>query len=159
MDQLAEALRQTQCDVLNIRYSYTGGLQAGFMQVSGTWNAMAKLETQLKFLNQQHKDTIQYQRSQKTEYPAGMIPYIVQVIGVSSPHALGNVTGFFNAQELIMIELAAQHYYTPHTNTAMISIQSTVLIPSNFHLAHIREAFILFCEEHNLDAIFEPDRV
>ena len=158
MQALAEAVGQSQCDIITTRFSYLGHHQAGFMHVSGTWITIAKLENQLKILNQAHPNTLHYQRTEKAEYPNTLAPYIVQVVGTNRTDTLANVVEFFNDRELLMIDLVVHPYHTPHTHTSMLSIQSTVLIPTNLHLAQIREAFILFCEEHNLDAMFEPDR-
>ncbi len=158
MQPLSVMLEQTQCSVLTVKFSYVGHHQTGFFHIQGSWIAIAKLENQLQHFNQLHQNVLHYQRTEKADYPTSMLPYVVQVIGAERPEMLSHVIGFFNTQELLTIELSVNRYETPHTHTPMISIQGTVLIPVDFHLAQIREAFILFCEEQNFDAMFEPDR-
>ena len=158
MPVLSELFEQTHCSVLLAKYSHLGKQQAGFFHLEGSWAAIAKLETQLQALNKSHGMVLRYQRTETADYKTAMIPYLVQVIGTDRPTTLPQIIQFFQAQELLPIEYVIQRYHSSHTHTAMVSIQITLLIPADFHLAQIREAFILFCEEHNLDAMFEPDR-
>jgi glycine cleavage system transcriptional repressor len=43
-----------------------------------------------------------------------------------------------------------------HTGAPMFSVQMVVHIPSKIHVAALREEFMDFCDQHNLDAILEP---
>ena len=155
---LSAACAQSQCEVVNSRISNLGQHHVGHLLAGGSWSALAKLENQLKTLIQAHGSILQYHRTTATEYKEAALPYVVQIIGVNTPTLLNTVLDFFMQQELNLSDIAIQQYATAQTNTAMLSIQANILIPANLHLAHIRESFIVFCDEQNLEAIFEPDR-
>jgi len=157
LQELTQFIAQGACEVERMRFAHLGQHQSGFMHIKGTWMALAKLEKQLEVLSRS-QEGIFYVRTEAAVYKDPLVAYIVQVIGIYQPDTLHKVVQFFNTQELLINEIATTRYFTVHTQTPMLSIQSTVLVPADHSLAHLREAFILFCEENNLDAMFEPER-
>jgi glycine cleavage system transcriptional repressor len=92
------------------------------------------------------------------DHQDNMVPYIVHITSVSSPHTLNQLLSFFNAHRIKVNELSISHYLANKTLAKMQTIVMTVLLATDVHLADLRENFIMFCDEYNLDAIFEPDR-
>ena len=52
--------------------------------------------------------------------------------------------------------LIVMSYSAPHTGTPMISVNLAIGIPANTHIALLREEFLDFCDDLNLDAVMEP---
>jgi glycine cleavage system transcriptional repressor len=47
-------------------------------------------------------------------------------------------------------------YAAAHTGTPMFSVNMSVGIPSETHIASLRDDFMEFCDNLNLDAVLEP---
>ena len=53
-------------------------------------------------------------------------------------------------------EVTPRSYPAAHTGTPMFSVQMFVNIPASLHISRLREEFMDFCDQLNLDAIIEP---
>jgi glycine cleavage system transcriptional repressor len=53
-------------------------------------------------------------------------------------------------------EMSTRGYNAPHTGAAMFAVQMVVNIPSEVQVAALREEFLQYCDEENLDCIMEP---
>ena len=53
-------------------------------------------------------------------------------------------------------EVTTRSYPAAHTGTPMFSVQMFVNIPASLHISRLREEFMDFCDQLNLDAIIEP---
>ena len=60
------------------------------------------------------------------------------------------------SQHMNIESLETSTYAAPHTGSPMFALNMIVNIPAKAHLATLRENFILFCDDRNLDAILEP---
>ena len=47
-------------------------------------------------------------------------------------------------------------YSAAHTATPMVSVHINIGIPAATHLAALRDEFLDFCDQLNVDAIMEP---
>ncbi|MDF2941029.1 MAG: Glycine cleavage system regulatory protein [Gammaproteobacteria bacterium] len=158
LKQIAEACAQYQCQIMESRLSAAGENQIMMMYISGNWSAIAKLETPLAALGNQPNVHFKMMRTEMQSHHNSLVPYIVHITSVSSPHTLNQLLSFFNANKIKVSELAVTQYFANKTQASMQTIVITVLLSTETHLADLRENFILFCDEYNLDAIFEPDR-
>ncbi|MQM39490.1 hypothetical protein KBTX_03516 [wastewater metagenome] len=68
-------------------------------------------------------------------------------------HQLSN---FFSVREIDIRDLATTTYTAVYTGTPMFSVRMTVDVPARMQIARLREEFMDFCDELNLDAIIEP---
>ena len=53
-------------------------------------------------------------------------------------------------------ELSTRSYAAAHTGAQMFSVYMVVNVPSRIHVGALREEFMDFCDQMNLDAILEP---
>ena len=54
--------------------------------------------------------------------------------------------------------LETDTYPAPHTGAPMFAVHMTLGIPADAHIATLRGDFLDYCDDHNLDATFEPVR-
>ena len=52
--------------------------------------------------------------------------------------------------------MVTRSYSAPHTGTPMFSVNLAIGIPASMHIAMLREEFLDFCDDLNLDAVLEP---
>jgi glycine cleavage system transcriptional repressor len=52
--------------------------------------------------------------------------------------------------------MATSSYAAAHTGTPMFSVHLTVDIPASQQISALRDEFMDFCDQLNLDAVMEP---
>lgn len=158
LHHFTQACEQFQCQLVNADSSVLGQELACMFYISGHWGQLAKLENHLNQLKHHHQLSLDFKRTDPKALIAPAIPYLVHISAVDRNEVPALVTGFFTGQKLIISEFSCTRYITSQTQTNMLAISMTVLVPTDTHLAELRESFILFCDEQNLDAMFELDR-
>jgi glycine cleavage system transcriptional repressor len=156
---IAEICGQYNCQIVESRFSHSGQHQIMMMYISGSWNNIAKIESPILSLGNQEGMLLKLTRTEIQGAQPTFLPYVVHITATSSSQTLSHVLSFFANNQVNVHDLNVQQYTANRTQAQMQTIAMTVLLPADTHLAELRENFILFCDEYNLDAIFEPDRL
>jgi glycine cleavage system transcriptional repressor len=80
----------------------------------------------------------------------------VHVIALDNPGIVHEIANFFAVQNINIEAMDTNTYAAPHTGSPMFALSMTVNIPVRVHIATLRENFMIFCDDRNLDAIIEP---
>ena len=82
-------------------------------------------------------------------------PKSTVVIGLSTrnPNHPGNAIFSKN-----LIEMETKTYPAAHTGTPMFSLEMTISVPADSSVKTLRDEFIIFCDDLNLDANLESKR-
>lgn len=158
VEHLSSRITDSGCNIEESRMAVLGGKFAVIMLVSGPWNALSKLEGQIGSLGEQLGLTLIYERTHKREQIRGAVPYSVEVVAMDHPGIVRNLATFFARQGINIEELQTSTYPAPHTGTPMFSVHMTVGVPAKTHIPTLRGDFLDYCDDLNLDAIFEPAR-
>ena len=158
VDRLSNKIVDSGCNIEESRMAVLGGQFALIMLVSGPWNALSRLEGQLEPLGEQLGLTVIHKRTKKRERAQPVLPYVVEVVAMDHPGIVHKLSTFFSRNDINIEELQTDTYPAPHTGTPMFSVAMTVGIPSDLHIHALREAFLDYCDDLNLDATFEPSR-
>ncbi len=159
VDQLSSKITESGCNIEESRMAVLGGQFALIMLLSGAWNALSKLEGQMGLLGDQLGLTIIHKRTQKRDRTQPVIPYTVDVVSMDHPGIVRNLSAFFSKNGINIEELQTDTYPAPHTGTPMFSVTMTVGIHAEVHIPTLRENFLDYCDDLNLDASFEPARL
>jgi len=157
VNELAKACSSNKCNIIDSRMTVLGGEFAVIMMVSGAWDAIAKLENTLPALSKELKLTTTVKHTQER----GSIPslaYSVNVVALDNPGIVHEIAQYFSQQNINIDDLQTGTYSAPHTGTQMFNLNMTIRLAADTHIASLREAFMDFCDELNLDAIIEPLR-
>lgn len=138
------------------RMTTLGSEFAMLVLVSGNWHALARLETELKKLTDAGTLSVQLRRTEPRAARSDMLPYSVDVVCLDQTGIVSNLSGFFSSRGIDISELSTRSYAAAHTGAPMFSVQMIVNVPSRIHLSALREEFMDFCDNLNLDAILEP---
>lgn len=133
-----------------------GGEFAILLLVQGNWNTLTKLEMQLKRLEQALGLTIVAKRTEGRAPAGDVLPYAVEVVAINQPGIVHHLAGFFASRSINIEDMVTRSYSAPHTGTPMFSVNLAIGIPANTHIALLREEFLDFCDDLNLDAVLEP---
>jgi glycine cleavage system transcriptional repressor len=129
---------------------------AVLMLISGKWHTLTRLEKELDRLAESSELKIQLKRTEPRGTRDNLLPYAVDVVCLDQPGIVHNLAGFFAARDIEIAELNTRSYAAAHTGAPMFSVQMTVSIPASVHISALREEFMDFCDQLNLDAIMEP---
>ncbi|MBS0287780.1 MAG: glycine cleavage system protein R [Proteobacteria bacterium] len=154
LEAFTKTSKQCGCNILESRLTTIGEECSLLLHLSGSWNTVAKLEAALPQLAEQYGFTIHSKRTlPRKASPA--LPYQVQVIAQDRAGILNELALFFMQQGVFIDQMDCETYDAKN-QTTMTSISFVVNIPAKQHIASIRERFMVYCEDRNLDAVLEP---
>lgn len=160
LGDLTKIGKQTGCNILESKISTLGSECAMLFHFNGSWSAIAKLEAALPAFAQQNDLAIQIKRTIPTPHPTAQttaLPYQITVFAQDRAGILHELAEFFSHREIRVETIDCETNMTKNM-TPRISINGVVEIPTKNHLATIREQFLTYCEDRNLDATLEPFR-
>ena len=126
------------------------------LQVTGNWNNIAKLEDQLPGLEQRLGLTVTAHCTRERTGGRDLLPYGVDVVAMDQPGIVHNLAKFFSERQINIQEMLTSSYAAAHSGTPMFSVHMTVEVPASIQIAGLREEFMDFCDQLNLDAVIEP---
>lgn len=158
INALSKIATQNRCNILDTRMTVLGGEFALMMMVSGQPDAIASAETALKTAADGLGLTTILKRTQPRKTSVSSRPYRVEVVAIDHPGIVAEIAGFFSSRDMNIEEMETGAYAAAHTGTPMFSLEMTVNIPGTVAIAGLKDAFIAFCDERNLDVTIEPRR-
>lgn len=156
--RLAEITTDHSCNMVRAQAQNFAAHSSFSALISGNWNNVAKLEGALKVFATENDLLLNMKRTKIATRQEQFIPYNVQVIGLNQIGTIFNVCNFFTSRGNVIELLDCETYLSHNTNTPMIIITLSVSLPAATNIAELREQFILFCEDLNIDGILEPDK-
>lgn len=140
-------------NIVESRLSVLASEMAMLMMVSGNWHTLSKLE---KKLNDFGGLKVTVRNTQAGADDQSRVPYAVDVVCLDQTGIVHNLAGFFTSKNIEIAEMNTRTYSAAHTGTSMFSVQMAIKIPGSMHISTLREEFMEFCDQFNLDAILEP---
>lgn len=129
--------------------------------IGGDWHQLAKIETSLKA----HKKNLKaeaYLDWQREEYRLDNVirlPYVFEVDAPVSIALFDLLIHFIRAEPRIEIkEIWSDRYLQGKTAVPMQKINIRTHIAFEVNLPELRENFMIFCEQYNVDGMFELER-
>ncbi len=154
LEAFTKTSKQCGCNIIESKLTTIGEECAILFHLSGSWNTVAKLEAALPGLADQFSLAVSSKRTlPRQKQPA--LPYQVQVIAQDRPGILNELALFFLQQGVYVDQMDCETYEAKN-KTVMTNISFLVNIPARQHIASIRERFMVYCEDRNLDAVLEP---
>lgn len=154
LEAFTKVSKQCGCNILESKLTIMGRECGLFLYLAGTWNTIAKLEAALPPLAQQLGFIIHSKRTLPPETPPAL-PYQVQISAQDKVGILNDLATFFTQERITIAHMECESFGTKN-NTQMTNIHFLINIPAELHIASIRERFMVYCEDRNLDAVIEP---
>jgi glycine cleavage system transcriptional repressor len=155
---LAKAVAEAGCNIADSRVAVLGSDFTIMMLACGSWNAVAKLESQAAALGKKFELAITAHRTEERPPRDNMLPYIVDLAALDRPGVVCEVADFFATREINIDEMNAWSYSATNTGSAMLSVSMNISVPSDIHIGRLRDEFTDFCDGMNLDSTLEPAR-
>ena len=138
------------------RMTALGAEFAMLLLVSGNWHSISRMEQDLARFAEGNGLIVQLKRTEPKQFSKELLPYAIDVVCLDQPGIVHNLAGFFSGRSIEIGEVTTRSYPAAHTGTAMFSVQMFINIPAGIHISGLREEFMEFCDQLNLDAIMEP---
>lgn len=142
---------QAQCQSLGIESAFS-------LLITGNWNNIARLETALSNLAVNKSLLMSIKRTQRFASEHQLLPYSIQVIAIDQIGTVYNICNFFSSRNITIENLTSETYLSNTTSTPMLTVNLSVSLPSYTNIAELREQFLIFCDDLNIDGILEPDK-
>jgi glycine cleavage system transcriptional repressor len=153
---LSKKILDGGCNIADSRMTVLGGEFAILLLVEGQWNTLAKLENVLPELESELNLTIIGKRTEQRTKGSNLLPYMIEVVAMDHPGIVNQLAEFFSERNINIEDMVTSSYAAAHTGTPMFSVHMSVGIPSDVHLAGLRDDFMDYCDALNLDAVIEP---
>jgi glycine cleavage system transcriptional repressor len=156
VNALSEAITESGCNIADSRMTVLGGEFAIIMLLSGTWDAIAKIENHLPRLQDKLKLTLISKRTEARKGRPQAISYLVEVVSMDHPGIVHDIAEFFSSRNINIEDLYTTSYPAPHTGTPMFSLNMSISVPGEMSIAALRGEFLDMCDALNLDAVIGP---
>jgi glycine cleavage system transcriptional repressor len=155
---LCRTSHENRCAVVSTRLSRHGEYSALVLQISGSWDALARLESSLPALSKKHHFSVNVIRSSASETRPQALPYVAYVSSAYRPDILNELCQFFIDHHVELENLTCDTYLAPQTGGTMLNATLTVTLPAGTQISWLRDQFLDFADALNLDALIEPWR-
>lgn len=156
---LSKLCKTCHCLIRETQASSMGDNLAIVMSVQGSWDAIAKLEARLSAFEKKWHCQIQHRRLENDFALHPGLAYTAQIVAPDRIGVLSEFTKFFQQHRIPLQQVFAQSYHTHRSTTALCSISAIAVLPQTTNIPALREQFMLYCEELNLDGILEPQKL
>lgn len=153
---LAKRIADAGCNLVDSRVSTIGADVSVVMLAQGAWDAVAKLENALTRLGRDEEVRLLHYRTQPRDAQSHLLPYMVEVVAADKAGMLVELIDFFTRRGISIEQLSSMRYRAMQTGADMFQAQITIGIPSDTHIAALRDDFLELCDGLNLDAIMDP---
>ena len=153
---ISQLVTETHCNIDDSRMTVLGGEFAVLMLVSGAKENIDALDHNLPAIAKTLELTTFTKRTNTKAAEYSERPYTVQVVALDNQGIIHEIANFFSKQGINIENMDTETYAAPHTGSPMFSLSMTVNLSENVQISHLREKFITFCDDRNLDSSIEP---
>ncbi len=157
IEELTRTIKDCKCNILESRMTELGAEFAAHLLVDGNWNHIVKLENALEALGARSRLKVATLRAK--DAPPGdenVIPYGVDIFASDQIDNIHELTAFFTTRGIKILDLNTSRYPAPYSNTPLFLARMIVKVPVGVRIVSLRDEFLEFCDQQNLDAILEP---
>jgi glycine cleavage system transcriptional repressor len=156
--EILPAVRDCNCNILEIRSSHLGKSAAAYLLVQGNWNQIAKFENTLDNIQKRLERKIHTLRPDQKDKDKvkDCVPYSLETISLDKDNVVESITSFLFDRDITIEEITGSSYQAPYIQSLVFSTKFVILIPPQLPLLSLREEFLDFSDQLNIDAILEP---
>ena len=158
MGEILPVILDCNCSIVEIRSSQLSHAAAGYILIQGNWNQIAKVEGTLEHIEKRLDIKIQSLRPdiKDKEKTHNCIPYSLETISLDKNSVVESISTFLFDREVLIEEITGSSYQAPYIQSCVFSTKFIILVPPQLALLSLREEFLDFCDQLNIDAILEP---
>jgi len=155
VNALSKTVLECECNIDDSRMSVLGGEFAIMLLISGSEENILRLEEQTPELQNKLGLTIICKRTQERIKSSGCVAYQATAVSIDHPGIVQQIADYFASRNINIENLITDTYPAAHTGTPMFRISMLVYVATDANIITLREDFISFCEDMNIDATLE----
>jgi glycine cleavage system transcriptional repressor len=156
--ELTRTIKDCKCTILESRMTELGNEFAAHLLAEGNWNHIVRLENSLESLANRCNLKVATLRAQEREESAedNTLPYAVDIYATDQINNIHELSAFLAERGIDILDLSTSRYPAPFTGAPLFLAHMVVKIPAGTRIVSLRDEFLDFCDQMNLDAILEP---
>lgn len=158
VNELSKTILDQGGNISGSRMTVLGGEFAMMLLVTGNEESIDNVISKLDQTGQNLNLTLIAKETQAQESTQKRLPYQITVVSMDHPGIVHNISDFLSNRDLNIEEIETNTYPAAHTGTAMFSLDMTISIPADSSVKSLRDEFVAFCDDLNLDASLESKR-
>lgn len=156
---VAKALESSGCEIVSSHMSSFDDHYVINLFLTGNWGVLIKTEALFNRLAQTHNWQMLLKRTDhKNILDQALLPYTVNCMSIDKTDIPKHLENFFSEKACHLISYNSARYQSPHSRVQMQSVNARILVPAESNLGSFREDFYSFCDDHNYEAVLDPDR-
>ncbi len=158
VNELSKAILEHGGNIGESRMMVLGGEFAMMLLVNGSAEAISHLQQKLPEIGEKLELTLIAKVTRPADNSEKRLPYRVTVVSMDHPGIVHDISDFLSSRNLNIEEIETNTYPAAHTGTPMFSLEMTISVPADSSVRALRDEFLLFCDDLNLDASLESKR-
>ncbi|MEC4749670.1 ACT domain-containing protein [Methylomicrobium sp. Wu6] len=154
--EILSTIRDCKCSIVEIRFSRLEQTDAAYLLIQGNWNQIAKFESVMEAVEKRLEIKIHMLRPEREHKEKDFLPYSLETLSIDRDNIIESVSAFLTVRGIEVEEISGSSYQAPYISTSVFATKFIVLIPPEIRLLPLREEFLDFCDQLNIDAILEP---
>ncbi len=127
--------------------------------IAGDWHEIARLENTLKQLEPESDIQISLSRTEDLELNQSHVPYTIEVYAPDRAGIMQELTQFLQARTILITQIKTNRNRASKMMADLFCVNLSLAIPADIHIISLREEFLDFCDNANIDAILEPVKI
>jgi glycine cleavage system transcriptional repressor len=156
ISRILASVNDCNCSILEMRANRLIACTAAYLLVNGEWNQIAKLESLLESLEKKLEIKIHRLRPGKFISKDEFTPFSMEIVSLESQDALLGVVAFIGRHNITIEEVSSSRYQDSYSQSELVTSRFILLVPLEIRILNLREEFLEFCDQINIDAILEP---
>lgn len=158
VNELSKAILDNGGNITESRMMALSGEFAMMLLVTGEQDCITDVNSKLKGIGKTLGLTITAKETTLQESEQKRLPYQVTVVSMDHPGIVHDISDFLSSRNLNIEEVETKTYPAAHTGTPMFSLDISISVPADSSVRALRDEFLLFCDDLNLDASIESKR-
>lgn len=158
VNELSKTILNQGGSISDSRMTVLGGEFAMMLLVEGSQDCIDDIISKLEETGEKLNLTLIAKETQNPESDNKRLPYQVTVVSMDHPGIVHNISDFLSSRNLNIEEIETKTYPAAHTGTPMFALEMIISVPADSSIRALRDEFLIFCDDLNLDASMESKR-
>lgn len=158
VNELSKTILDHGGNITESRMMVLSGEFAIMLLVTGNQDNIATINSELKEIGKASGLILIAKETPSKDTNKKSLPYKLTVVSMDHPGIVHDISDFLSSRNLNIEEIETKTYPAAHTGTPMFSLDMIISIPADSSVRSLRDEFITFCDDLNLDATMESKR-
>ena len=158
VNELSKAVLDQGGNITESRMTVLGGEFAMMLLVTGSQDCIDNIISTLDKTGEKLNLTLIAKETNSQDSNQKRLPYQITVVSMDHPGIVHNISDFLSSRNLNIEEIETNTYPAAHTGTPMFSLDMIISVPADSSVRTLRDEFLVFCDDLNLDASLDSKR-